>query len=366
MGEANVYFGRSFDLGRVTVVLGLDRGFPPDAIELALPGPAQARELVSQRHPVAMQLLAQRRSRFLDTFGPAIADEIGRCEDAIVLGLARFGARHGSWGDDYHHYHNEEHALEILGGRLERVIQCVGLDSLPLGDWMALSLFSVCHDLRQRETADYAFPIGNNEAASVMETLRILDDCGYSRETDRSLYLKLELCIAGSTFDARPAPFNPAEVVATGGALAPKLGTELDHACPGWRADADIVAAQQLALIASDLDTANVAEPIPQLGESALRLCREREKLAGRELHDQISAEPCLRFLSNGQERYFFDLHRFCSAVGERTFAAAKANNAPQVRALADRLRRQFGNSGERAGNGAEVLAGFEALLASG
>jgi hypothetical protein len=228
---------------------------------------------------------------------------------------------------------------------------------------MALSLFSVCHDLRQREAADYSFPVGNNEAASVMETQRILDACGYRRETDRQLYLKLELCIAGSTFDARPAPFNPAEVVATGGALAPKLSLELDHAQPGWRADADIVAAQQLALIASDLDTANVAEPIPQLGESALRLCREREKLAGRDLDDPASAEPCLRFLSNGQERYFFELHRFCSEVGERTFAAAKANNAPQVRALADRLRQQFGDSGERARNGAEVLAGFEALL---
>ena len=348
------------------MVLGLDRGFPPDAIELALPGPAQARELVTMRHPVATQLLAQRRRRFVEAFGAASTAEISRCEDAVLLGLARFGARHGSWGDDYHHYHNEEHALEILGGRLERVIQCVGLDDLPLGDWIALSLFSVCHDLRQREIADYAFPVGNNEAASVMETQRILDACGYSREADRSLYLKLELCIAGSTFDARPAPFNPAEVVATGGALAPKLGAELDQACPAWRADAEIVAAQQLALIASDLDTANVAEPIPQLGESALRLCREREKLAGRDLDDPASADPCLRFLSNGQERYFFELHRFCSAVGERTFAAAKANNAPQVRALADRLRRQFGNTGEHAANGAEVLAGFEALLAAG
>lgn len=347
------------------MVLGLDRGFPPDAIELALPGPAQARELVTQRHPVAMQLLAQRRQRFLDAFGPECTADVSRCEDAVLLGLARFGARHGSWGDDYHHYHNEEHALEILGGRLERVIQCIGLTELSLGDWIALSLFSVCHDLRQRETPDYAFPVGNNEAASVMETQRILDVCGYSRESDRSLYLKLELSIAGSTFDARPAPFNPAEVVATGGALAPKLGIELDHASPGWRADADIVAAQQLALIASDLDTANVAEPVPQLGESALRLCREREKLAERDLNDPVSAEPCLRFLSNGQERYFFELHRFCSAVGDRTFAAAKANNAPQVRALADRLRRQFGNSGERASNGAEVLAGFEALLAA-
>jgi len=345
------------------VVLGLDRGFTPDTIELAMPGPVEARALVASRHPVAMQLLAERRARFRAAFGSNRDAELDRCEAALLLGLARFGMRHGSWGDDYHHYHNEEHALEILGGRLERLIQCIGLEALPLDDWIALSLFAVCHDLRQREPADYGFPVGNNEAASVMETARILDACGYDRGRERGLYLKLELTIAGSTFDARPAPFNPAEAVATGGALAPKLAAQLDAAAPGWRNDSDVVAAQQLALVASDLDTANVAEPIPQLGESALRLCREREKLSGRELDDPASAEPCLRFLSNGQERYFFELHRFCSEPGERTFAVAKANNAPHVRALADSLRARFGNSGEKAANGAEVLAGFESLI---
>ena len=37
-----------------------------------------------------------------------------------------------------------------------------------------LSLLATCHDLRQREVVDYDHPIGNNEAASISETGRIL------------------------------------------------------------------------------------------------------------------------------------------------------------------------------------------------
>ncbi len=340
------------------MVLGLAQGYAPDAIERAVPGPAAARDSVRVRCPEALDLLARRRVSL------GGSPDLARCEDALLLGLARMALRHGSWGEDFHDYHNEAHALEILDGRIERLMNAIGVGALAPADWMALSLFAVCHDLRQREPVDYTRAVGNNEGASLAEAQRILDACGYDRERDRAQYLALELSIAGSTFDARPAPFNPAEAVASGGALAPRLPAELDAARPGWREDADIQRALRLALIASDLDTANVAEPIPQLGESALRLCRERERLAGRALDARASAEPCLRFLSNGQERYFFELHRFCSPEGEAAFAPTKAENAPRVRALSQALRDRFGADGARAASGAEVLAGFEALLA--
>lgn len=347
------------------MIIGLATSFPADAVERQLPDVATAQRLVSARRPDFAQLLAARRERFLTFFGSGMADTLDRAERALVLGLARFGTRHGSWGTDYHHYHNENHALEVLDGRLGRLIDTVGLDALAPNDWIALSLFATCHDLRQREAIDFRHPIGNNEAASIAESARILALAGFEPGRDRALFLALELMVAGSTFDARPAPpvevYNPAEVVASGGALAPKLPLVLDAEHPGWRADPDVVRAVDLAQIASDLDTANVGEPLVWLAESASRLCQEREMRSGRALDAADSGPPCVGFLSDGQERYFFELHRFCSDPGRAAFAAAKQANAAHVRSMSARLRQRWPlRNAPR--NGLEVLGEFSSL----
>jgi hypothetical protein len=347
------------------VIIGLSTSFPADAVEGQLPDVASAQRLVSAHRPDFAELLATRRERLLSAFGAALADPIGRTERALTLALARFGTRHGSWGNDYHHYHNENHALEVLDGRLGRLMDQIGLDALPASDWLALSLFGTCHDLRQREAIDFRHPVGNNEAASIAETRRILDLAGFEPERDRALYLALDLMIAGSTFDARPAPsateFNPAEIVASGGALAPKLPMLLDGALPAWREDPHFVRGVELAQIASDLDTANVGEPLVWLAESASRLCQEREMRSGRALDSADSGLPCVGFLSDGQERYFFELHRFCSEPGRATFAPTKQANAIHVRQMSERLRARWnGRSTPR--NGLEVLGEFSSL----
>jgi hypothetical protein len=348
------------------LILHLAEPFAADAVERRIPDAASGRALITQQRPDVLALLERRQRSLVDAFGASLLPLIERCEDALLLSLARFGARHGSWGDDYHHYHNENHALEILDGRLGRLMWHAGLGALSGEDWLALSLFATCHDLRQRETVDYQYPIGNNEAASIAETARILDHCGFDRDRDRMLFLSLELMIAGSTFDARPAPpmlyFNSAEMVSSGGALAPNLAHLLDRKQQGWREDPQIVQALALALIASDLDTANVGEPFPWLAESASRLCQEREMRSGRQLDDHASAAPCADFLSDGQERYFFKLHRFCSALGDDTFAATKDANARQVRDVARSVRERFGNR-HPAPNGQTVVAEFARLV---
>ena len=347
------------------MILGLAQTFPPDAVERELPDVASARALLADERPDVLELLSARRERLLTRFGLALADELGRCESALSLGIARFGRRHGSWGPDYHHYHNENHALEILDGRIGRLMDDAGLDALPGQDWLALSLFSACHDLRQREVVDFSRPIGNNEAASASEAFRILDLAGYERRRDRAQYLALELMIAGSTFDARPAPptavFNSAELAASGGALASKLPQILDAQLPGWQQDPDTVRGLRLARLASDLDTANVGEPFVWLAESASRLCQEREMLAGRALADAVSGRPCLGFLSSGQERYFFDLHRFCSELGEGVFGHGKRDNAQRVRHVSATLRERFEADAEHT-PGATVLDTFAQL----
>ncbi len=349
------------------MILRLTSEYGPDAVEEDLPDPLSGRAVLIRHRPDVVQLLADRNATLLAAFGSKLAPLIGRASDALTLSLARFGCRHGSWGDDFHHYHNENHALEILDGRIGRLMDHVGLNAIAGEDWVALSLFATCHDLRQRERVDFARPVGNNEAASIAETFRILDVSGFDRERDRGVYLDLELMIAGSTFDARPgatpASYNTAEVAATGGALAPRIGAYLDQSVPGWRDDPDILRAVELAQIASDLDTANVAEAFPWLAESASRLCQEREMRSGRDLRAQESAMPCVGFLSDGQVRYFFDLHRFCSELGEATFAATKADNGPKVRALAEALKDRF--KGEQAtppASGLEVVREFSRL----
>lgn len=347
------------------MIIGLANSFPADAVERQLPDVAGAQRLVAERRPDFSELLALRRDVFLGGFGHAMGDALQRCERGLTLGLARFGMRHGSWGDDYHHYHNENHALEVLDGRLARLIDQVGLEALDPTDWIALSLFATCHDLRQRESIDFRHPIGNNEAASIAETARILALAGFEPRRDRGLFIAMELMIAGSTFDARPAPpvetYNPAEVVASGGALAPKLALMLDAERPDWRADADVVRGVELAQIASDLDTANVGEPLVWLAESASRLCQEREMRSGRALDAADSGPPCVGFLSDGQERYFFELHRFCSEPGRATFAAGKQANAERVRSMSAHLRSRWPMRAVPR-SGLEVLAEFSAL----
>jgi hypothetical protein len=122
--------------------------------------------------------------------------------------------------------------------------------------------------------------------------------------------------------------------------------------------------AQRLALIAADLDTANVAEPFALFMASAERLCLEREMRSGRDPGSVAAAEPMLTFLTDGQERYFFELHRFSSDYGRHIFQDAKQANAEKLTALTRQLRERLSNP-SRPLDGAAVLAAFHALSAA-
>ena len=346
------------------MILGYSSLFPPDASERALPDAAAARALMAERRPDILEWMQQRRQRLLEHFGSDVAPTLDRAGDAFLLGLARLGLRHGSFGNDFHVYHNENHVLEIAGRRLRAYERVLGYAALPLNDWLKLALFAACHDLRQREPIDVPGPVGGNEAASIAETMRILDTCGYSREHDRALYVAMELMIAGSTFGmfAKP-PSNSAEAAVGGGALARHLPGWLDQIAPEWRQDPAVDRALILARIAADLDTANAGESFPELADSAIRLCGEREMRERRSLDSPASALPCLSFLSNGQERYFFELHHFSSREGEHVFGAGKIANAPRVRAVSAALRAQFAT--EAPANGNAVIAAYRQLSGS-
>jgi hypothetical protein len=344
-----------------TALFDLDREFPADAIEHRLRDAAEAAACVRERRADLVAILREVRQSYLAAFGETAKQRLDRACTALALGFARMALRHGHWGNDLHEYHNEEHVLELLIGRLVKVQREIGWSALPAEDWLLLALFATCHDLRQREGAEFWHEIGANERASVAESFRILDAVGFCRQRDRDFYLVLGLMIAGSTFDARPVapnPFNTAEVASSGGSLAPKLAGELDRWL-GESAAATRERARRLMPIAADLDTANVGEPFVALASSAVRLVKEREMRAGRALYASESAQPVFDFLTHGQERYFFELHRFVSPIGERVFGAGKRINEPKVHWQAARMRELFPGGPRPGQNGQEVIDAF-------
>ena len=337
------------------MLLGFSTLYPRDATELALPDVASAHAMLATKRADLVAGLADVAARFAGD---------PRALDAAVLGAARLGLRHGSFGKDVHAYHNETHVLEVGQRRLLRMVEGMG-DAAPAPqDVDMLLVFAACHDLRQRETVDVPGPVGGNEAASIAETLRILETCGFSRDADRAQFVAIELMIAGSTFDARPvAAADPATdelANIAGGALARGLALWLDSVLPRWRGDADARRGERLARIAADLDTANVGEDFVQLCETAIRLCREREMRFGRALDLPESAQPCLDFLGVGQERYFHELHRFNSREGERVFGPGKLLNGQRVRETTAAMLARF--QSRRPADGNQVIAAFSEL----
>ena len=337
------------------MLLGYASLYPPDASEHALPDANSARRLLEARRPDILARLAQVSDRFgVD----------GRALDATVLGTARLGLRHGSFGTDFHAYHNERHVLDVGERRLLRMLAGMGDTAPESSDVAALMMFAACHDLRQRETIDVPGPVGGNEAASIAETFRILDVCGFERIVDREQFVALELMIAGSTFDIRPScladPQTDELASVAGGALARGLAVWLDTGQPRWRESPEARRGERLARLAADLDTANVGEDFIQLCETALRLCREREMRAGRRLDSADSAMSCLSFLGPGQEYYFYELHQFSSREGERVFGPQKLLNGPLVKNTTAALLARFAEQPPAVG--AVVLSAFSEL----
>ena len=343
-------------------LLNLDRQFPADANELRVCEVAQAATALREQRADLFAVMQEVGQAYLAHFGVERQALLKRVQDALALSFVRMASRHGSWGNDLHEYHNEQHALELLNGRLARLRLQLGWRALDADDWLLLALFATCHDLRQREAADYWHDIGANERASIAEAFRVLDQVGFSRKEDREFYVCLGLMIAGSTFDARPAapnPFNTAEVASSGGSLAPKLVAEVALGRPLDELDSTTAKRARLMLIAADLDTANVGEPFSSFAGSAVRLVQEREKRAGRALQATESAQPVFDFLTSGQERYFFELHRFVSPMGLEVFGGGKRNNEPKVQWQSRRMRELFPGGPEPGQTGQQVIEAF-------
>ena len=349
------------------MIFDYPHAFPPDTVERLLPSVAAARAALAT-HDAGLEAMLERRNRDFAQLvtRPDETELIDRTADAIRIAYARLATRHGKLGTDFHAYHNEGHILEICDGRLTGLFAAQEARELSLRDWCTLLLFGAGHDLRQREAPMFAAGIGANERASTEEMLRILDIVEFDRERDADIRAALELMIAGSTFDARSPggqAYNAAELVQSGGALAAKLEAKLDKHRPDWRSDPLLVCGHRLALIAADLDTANVADAFEAFAATGENLCREREMLSGRSLDAGESALPVLGFLTDGQDRFFFELHRFNSPIGHAAFEAGKRVNAPLLKALTLGVRARIAVAGPPS-TGRQVIEAYHSTLA--
>ena len=350
--------------------------FEPDACELAHASVAHAHALLRERRPDLPPVMATVGASFLKFFGASYAPLLQHTQDALGLSFVRMASRHGSWGDDVHTYHNEEHALELLNGRLARTRLQLGWKGLEAQEWLLLALFSNCHDLRQREKLDYQNGIGANERASIAETHRILRASGFNEKEHAEFFDTLAWMIAGSTFDARTDhdrvhPQTHAEPAAnagnaptdssatSGGSLSSSLCREFIAAHPNHLNDPILRRRANLILVSADLDTANVGEPFMALVDSAVRLVREREMRSGRDLSQVGSAQHVFEFLTDGQELYFFKLHRFVSDIGRNVFGLGKTLNSHKLKRLTDQIRLRFPNSLLPQTSGDQVILEF-------
>jgi hypothetical protein len=338
------------------VILGYATLYQADASESALPDVKAARELLAQKRP---DIIHRLEALILSL---ANGSDAQKYTDAILLGTARLGLRHGSFGKDFHHYHNEGHVLDLAERRLGRMLEQCGLAAMPADDWLTLILFSACHDLRQREVKDAPGPVGGNEASSISETFRILDGCGFDRNADRAVYVAMELMIAGSTFDPRLSEGRLDTANLTGGAFARSLGLWLDGVKPAWRDDPDAKRGERLGRMAADIDTGNVGEIFSLLGHSALQLVEEQLMRRSLSPEQPESAQQALDFLSNGQQHYFFDLHRFSSREAELVFGPQKLANSEKVRSTSAALTAHFQHAPPV--NGRAVMDAFAILCA--
>jgi hypothetical protein len=338
--------------------------FQADACEAHYADVARAQELLRQRRPDLPAVMAQVGASFIRHFGDSFGATLACTQDALALSFVRMAARHGSWGADVHDYHNEEHALEVLNGRLARVRLSWGWQGLEAQEWILLALFATCHDLRQREEPGFENNVGANERASIAEAHRILSAAGFDQTRDQEYFESLAWMIAGSTFDARPVPpvpINSADVVNSGGSLSSALLLEFEALHPDYQQSAELARRARLILYAADLDTANVGEPFLTFVNSSLRLVREREMRAGRSLHQSESALEVFEFLTHGQERYFYKLHRFVSKLGRDIFGQGKTINSPKLKKLTDRLREEFPPEKLKHATGLQVIDAFSA-----
>ena len=311
---------------------------PPDEIETDIADVTTARMYLHRHHTAILETVRRRRGAFLRLFGDKHKAMAQKTYGAGLICLARMAARLGSTADQHYNYHDELHPIDLLDHMLV-LLRTKESERVTPPEWMYLFIFSAAHDLRQEFSGYDNDGVGNNERASAEEALRILELAGFDRELEYPMFEAIEWMIHGTTFllgeiEVGGNTYGP-------GALAPRIAEKIRASDQSFgKFNNDQVA--ELVLLAADIDTANVADPIDQFAEQSESLCREFHKLQGLSLNSPESGKTAFGFLTRGQEQYFFNSQRFNSRVASEALSDAKARTGEKLRELITWLEERF------------------------
>ncbi|MBL4660361.1 MAG: hypothetical protein JKY19_08390 [Alcanivoracaceae bacterium] len=285
--------------------------FPPDLIEERVASIDQAWELLNNKQPQFNKIYTTWYSWYKEiTLGSAMQ---GVVSDAFVISYARMSLRNGSLSINPRNYHSEQHIDELIH-RLISISQMPGSDSIPAYGWSLLTLFMSSHDLRQSEHSRNEGIIGNNEQASYQEISRLIsqiDKHAVIRQEHKEL---LKLMIHGSTFgEGKDVSGNIYQ-----GNLVKYILEGV-----GYFDSMD----KELAYLACDIDTANVAIDLSSYAQSSIDVYNEIQNISKKEISAQM-------FFGNQQQQYFFESQKFNSQLGMQAFAQGKSRNSPKIKKI--------------------------------
>jgi len=328
---------------------------PPDEVESRIPDVDSASALLKEQHPTILWWLTERRDEFAARFGHD--DLLEHSMDAAVLTLARVSMRHGSLSEDHHHYHDEIHPTALLG-RLFRIYDSPRGSEIDTRERLYLAMFAGAHDLRQREGTDVGPDgVGANERGSADECRRIMDIAGFDRDTDADGYELITQMIHGTTFNLG---FGPEADKWPLGALAPKLIKDLIDEHPDWQQRPELQRQIKLIPLASDVDTGSVADQFDDYALEATKLACEMQNRKGNGELDASTASGVLDFLTDGQERFFFELQQFNSDIARDVLTEAKEENSRRLKELTGWMRENYSKAvGDGHTTGEDVISAF-------
>ena len=285
--------------------------FPADVIEEKISNYDQALSLLDKQLPQYKEKFDNWQNWHQSITSDKQIQEI--VSQVLIISYARMALRNGSLSPNPRSYHNEQHIDDLLG-RLMHISKLPESNSMPDYGWSLLSLFMSSHDLRQSESTDNDDIIGHNEQASYQELLRLIITIDKNKVLRPEHKELLKLMIHGSTFgEGRDVAGNIYQ-----GNLVKYILEKI-----AYFDDID----KEIAYLACDIDTANVAAHLKDYAQSSIDVYNEIQTISTEEISAQF-------FFGEQQEQYFFELQQFNSSLGSIAFAKNKSNNAPMVKKI--------------------------------
>jgi hypothetical protein len=309
--------------------------FPPDQIEKRITSTDQAWEILNLKSSQFSGVYAI----WLDWYqkistGSKLQNVI---TDAVLICYARMTLRNGSLSSNPRSYHSEKHIDDLLN-RLMLVSKHPTAQAIPSYGWSLLSLFMSSHDLHQSYQKNDQGLIGSNEQASFEEITRLIKAIDKKHIVRREHKELLKLMIHGSTFGDHQD--NSGNVY---------QGNVVEYILQKVRYFDQVD--KELAFLACDIDTANVAMDLSDYAQSSIDVYKEIQKIT----NNNISARL---FFGKQQQQYFFEYQKFNSQLGMQVFAQGKAANAPIIKQVCEQINKLDGDTSNR-----DVVAYYQAQI---